>query len=156
MFWHLHKYFPMLSSLYWATWLNFPDWTQRYRHERYILFCISILVIQWGGFPGGTSGKESASQCRRHKRCGFDLWVRKIPWRKKRQHAPVFLPGRFHGQRILVSDIAHGVSESRNTTETDYHHHESNEIFEEMGAQCMCSVCHFKLENICIWGFWYI
>ena len=24
--------------------------------------------------------KESACQCRRHKRCGFDPWVRKIPW----------------------------------------------------------------------------
>ena len=25
------------------------------------------------GFPGGTSGKEPTCQCRRHKRCGFDL-----------------------------------------------------------------------------------
>ena len=33
---------------------------------------------------------------------GFDLWVRKIPWRKKWQPTPVFLPGRFHGQRSLV------------------------------------------------------
>ena len=32
------------------------------------------------GFSGGTSGKESACQCKRHKRCGFDPWVRKIPW----------------------------------------------------------------------------
>ena len=30
-------------------------------------------------FPGGTSGKEPACQCRRHKRCRFDPWVRKIP-----------------------------------------------------------------------------
>ena len=28
---------------------------------------------------GGASGKEPACQCRRWKRCGFDLWVRKIP-----------------------------------------------------------------------------
>ena len=27
-------------------------------------------------FPGGTSGKESACQCRRHRRCRFDPWVR--------------------------------------------------------------------------------
>ena len=33
--------------------------------------------------------------------------------------------------------------ESKQDWETDYHHHESNEVFEEMGAQCMCSVCHF-------------
>ena len=34
-------------------------------------------------FPGGASGKEPASQCRRWKRCGFDPWVGKIPWRRK-------------------------------------------------------------------------
>ena len=28
------------------------------------------------GFPGGASGKEPVCQCRRHKRCGFDPWVR--------------------------------------------------------------------------------
>ena len=28
------------------------------------------------------SGKESACQCRKHKRCRFDLWVRKISWRR--------------------------------------------------------------------------
>ena len=31
------------------------------------------------GFPGGTSGKEPACQCRRHKRCRFDPWIGKIP-----------------------------------------------------------------------------
>ena len=30
------------------------------------------------GFPGGTSGKEPACHCRRHKRCWFDPWVGKI------------------------------------------------------------------------------
>jgi len=28
--------------------------------------------------------------------------VEKIPWRKKWQPAPVFLPGEFHGQRSLA------------------------------------------------------
>ena len=50
------------------------------------------------GFPDGASGKEPAYQCRRH---GFDPWVRKIPWRRKWQPTPVFLPGEFHGQRGL-------------------------------------------------------
>ena len=35
------------------------------------------------GFPGGDSGKESACQCRRCKRLGFDPWIGKIPWRRK-------------------------------------------------------------------------
>ena len=34
------------------------------------------------GFPDGTSGKEPACQCRRHKRLGFHLRVWKIPWRR--------------------------------------------------------------------------
>ena len=33
------------------------------------------------GFPSGTSG-EPAGQWRRHKRCGINPWVRKIPWRR--------------------------------------------------------------------------
>ena len=54
------------------------------------------------GFPGGTSGKELACQCRRHKRCGFDPLVGKIPWRRAQQPIPGFLPGESHGQRSLV------------------------------------------------------
>ena len=46
------------------------------------------------------SSKESACQFRSRQ---FDPWVRKIPWRKKWQPTPVFLPGKFHGQRSLVS-----------------------------------------------------
>jgi len=32
------------------------------------------------------------------KEIGFDPWVGKIPWRKKWQPTPLFLPGEFHGQ----------------------------------------------------------
>ena len=31
------------------------------------------------GLPGDSDGKESACQCRRCKRRGFDYWVGKIP-----------------------------------------------------------------------------
>ena len=48
------------------------------------------------------SGKESACQCRRHKRCRFYPWVGKIPWKRKWQSALVFLPGKIRGQRSLV------------------------------------------------------
>ena len=50
------------------------------------------------GFPGGSDGKKIYLQCRG---CRFDPWVGKIPWRKKWQPTPVFLPGEFHGQRSL-------------------------------------------------------
>ena len=32
----------------------------------------------------------------------FDPWVGKIPWSRKWQHAPVFLPEKSHGQRSLA------------------------------------------------------
>ena len=35
------------------------------------------------------------------RRCSFDPWVRKIPWRRKWQPTPVFLPGKSYGQRSL-------------------------------------------------------
>ena len=44
------------------------------------------------------SSKESTCQCRRRR---FNPWVGKIPWRRKWQPMPVFLPGKSHGQRSL-------------------------------------------------------
>ena len=48
------------------------------------------------------SGKETACQCRRHKRHGFHPLVQKILWRRKWQPTPAFLPGESHGQRSLA------------------------------------------------------
>ena len=42
------------------------------------------------------NGKESTCQCRR---CEFDPWIGRIPWRRKWQPTPVFLPRKSHGQR---------------------------------------------------------
>ena len=52
--------------------------------------------------PRWLSGKEFTCQWGRHRRHWFDSWVGKIPWRKKWQPAPVFLPGKSHGQRRLA------------------------------------------------------
>ena len=51
-------------------------------------------------FPGGSvSGKEPAYKCRRHKRCLFNPWVGRIPWRRQWQPTPLFLPAESHGHR---------------------------------------------------------
>ena len=68
-------------------------------------FC---LAGSWG-FPGG---KESACHCRKHKRFGFDPWVRKIPSRRKWQPTSVFLPGESHRQRSLARYSPWGRKES--------------------------------------------
>ena len=48
------------------------------------------------------SSKESKCQC---SRCGFNPWVRKIPWRRKWQPTPVFLPGKCHGLTLMLGGI---------------------------------------------------
>jgi len=60
-----------------------------------------LWLLRTIGLPRWHSGKESACQWKRHKRCGFDPWVGKIPWSRKRQLIPVFLPGKFNGQWSL-------------------------------------------------------
>ena len=46
------------------------------------------------------------------KRFGLDPLVGKIPWRRKWQLPPVFLPGKLHGQKTLVGYSPWGHKES--------------------------------------------
>ena len=70
----------------------------------FISKCLLLLREQYWSvrLPRWHSGKEFTCQCGRYKRCCFDPWVRKIPWRGKWQPTPVFLPGESHRQRSLV------------------------------------------------------
>ena len=61
-----------------------------------------LAIFKWHGNmwkTGWLSGKESACQCSRRR---FNHWVSKIPWRRKWQPTPVFLPGESYEQRSLV------------------------------------------------------
>ena len=49
----------------------------------------------------------------------FDPWEGKIPWKRKWQPTPVFLPGKFHGQRRLVGCSPWGCTQLA-TTEHEY------------------------------------
>ena len=77
--------------------------------------CFKLDVL---GLPRWLSNKESACQCRR---CGFDPWVGKIPWRRKWQSTPVLLPGKSHGQRSLVGYSPWGRKESDRTERLHFH-----------------------------------
>ena len=74
----------------------FYCWLTRESPHVHIFIYMDVYIL-----PDGTSGKEPTCQCRRHKWCKFNPWVRKI-WRKEWQPTPVFLPGKSHGQRSLV------------------------------------------------------
>ena len=62
-----------------------------------------------GLVPDGSAGKESACSV---GDTDFDTWVRKIPWRRKWQPTPVFLPGKSHVQRSLAGYSPRGCKES--------------------------------------------
>ena len=52
------------------------------------------------------------------RRPGFDPWVGKIPWRRKWQPTPVFLPGESQGRGSLVGCHLWGRTESDMTEVT--------------------------------------
>ena len=54
-------------------------WKAGYRIPKPIC---SALYSQLG-LPRWLSGKKCACQCRRHRRCRFDSWARKVPWRRE-------------------------------------------------------------------------
>ena len=60
---------------------------------------VSVSPSKHIGHPTWLSGKEPTSQCRR---CEFNPWVRKIPWRREWQPTPVCLPGKSHVLRSLA------------------------------------------------------
>ena len=68
--------------------------------------------------PGGSVVKNLPTKCRRHKRCLFNPWIRKIPWKSERQPTPVFLPRESHGQRSLAGYSPWGCKESDTTEHT--------------------------------------
>ena len=61
------------------------------------------------GLPCWLSGEEPACQCKSRR---FNPCVSKILWRWKWQPISVFLPGKSHGQRILVGYNPWGTKES--------------------------------------------
>ena len=64
----------------------------------------NLLQFRRRGFSptGGASGEEPACQRRSRERLGFHPCLGKMPWRRRWQPTPVFLPGESQGQRTLV------------------------------------------------------
>ena len=81
---------------------------------------LSLIGILWQnhGLSRWLRGEKSACQRRSCGRCRFDPQVRKIPWRRKWQPTPVFLPGWSHRQRSLVGYSPWGHKESDTTEHT--------------------------------------
>ena len=88
--------------------------------------------------PRWCNGEESACQCSRHKRHEFDPWIGKITYSREWQPTPIFLPGKFHGQRSLMSYSSWVLKEETNwaTEHTHTHTHTHTRETKELTAQC--------------------
>ena len=90
-----------IHHLYFKKWLLWGRLNWEMATDIYIYILLRLCI----SFPGGSVIKESACNAGDPPECGrsdFDLWFGKIPWRRKWQTTPVFLPGKCHGQRSLV------------------------------------------------------
>ena len=115
------------------------------------------VVIYLDGNSRWCSGKESAYQCRRCRRCGFEPWVGKIPWSSKWQPAPVFLPGKSYGQRLQAGDSRWGHKESEMFLSShqikSYFIYLSLTLFTfyftvSLGSSCIYLLCQFFIQVI--------
>ena len=87
------------------------------------------------GFPGGTGVKNLRAN-------GFDPWFEKIPWRKKWQPTPVFLPEEFHGQRSLVG---YSPWDHKELDMTDHAHTHINVSL----SLCIYNLCAGLVAKLC-------
>ena len=90
--------------------LRFQMWISSCVCVSYIYVCIHTHTHTKNGFsqvvlvvknppPNSWDIRDEGSIC---KRCGFNLWVGKIAWRREWQPTSVFFSGESHGQRNLV------------------------------------------------------
>ena len=63
------------------------------------------------GFPVASVVKNPPTNAGRYKRCGFDPWVGKIPWKRAGRPTPVFLPGESMDRGAWRATV-HGVTQS--------------------------------------------
>ena len=76
-------------------WAINPHYTSKIFIKLQIFYDLLLILM---GFLVGSLGRV----CLQCGGPGFNPWVRKIPWRRKWQPTPVFLPGEFYEQRSLV------------------------------------------------------
>ena len=94
-------------------WNNFCDnaWHMEVNPQILVYSTLSLLFASLVA--------QTTSSCLQCRRPGFHPWVGKIPWRRKWQPTPVFLPGKSHGRQSLVGYCPWGCKES-DTTERLY------------------------------------
>ena len=109
---------------------------------RHLFMMTYTMIPRWHG------GKESICQCRRCKRCKFNPWLRRIPWRRKWQFTPVFLPGKFHGQRSLGGQQSMGSQRVGHNWATERCHDDMYPPLSYHTEHIPLCICHKQINQI--------
>ena len=106
------------------------------------------------GLPRWLSGRDPTCQCRRCRRLGFCPWVGKIPWRRKWQPTPVFLPGKSHGQRSLAGYSPWGCQKLDMTEPLSMHTNRAKRVLksEREGQEKQPPAAGSREETVMCWG----
>ena len=115
-----HGFHPWVGKMPWSKkWQSAPVFLPGKFHGQRSLGgsspwgCKELDTTEWlNTHTGGTSGKEPTWQCRRHKRCQFDPWVRKISWKRTWQLTLLYLLRESYGHRSLESYSPEGPKEA--------------------------------------------
>ena len=142
-------------STTWCWFLVYNKVIQLYIHVSPVSYSFSLWFIT--GLPRWRSAKEPTCRCRRHKRCGCDIWAGKIP-------------GEGNGNPLQWSCLenlmdrgawratVHGVTVRHDWTHTHMIHHRIVNIVpcalqEDLILPLRCK----RLEHVnsmpCAWGF---
>ena len=90
--------------------------------------------------PGALVVKNPSASVGVCKRCRFDPWVGKIHWRRKWHPTPVFLPGKFHGQRSPAGYSPWGLKGSDTTVGEKAKHYKEFWDLTICGFIVVCSI----------------
>ena len=94
------------------SWTTSTGWTLLISTEEGITWLGCFMLLgRVPGFPGSSVVKNLLANAGYKGDVGSNSWVRKIPWRRKWQPNPVFLPGKSHRQKTCWATV-HGITKS--------------------------------------------
>ena len=85
--------------------------------------------------PVGQTVKHLPARQETSRRCRFQPWAGKIPWRREWLPTPVFLPGEFDGQRSLAGYSPWGCRESDTTEQLNNNDKGHSSFFTDVQQQ---------------------
>ena len=77
-----------------------------------VIVTFGAYILCYMGFPGGAVVKNSPANTGDPRDVGSIPGLGRFPWSRKWQSTPVFLPGKFHGERGWWATV-HGVAKSQ-------------------------------------------